>query len=72
METDESRDLNLDQLMGLRFGYGPGWRLFQLTLVERPRGLREWSRVVWGFDLWLGPLPVLKFVAVLWVLAIAF
>ena len=41
--------------------YPKSWRLFQMNLGEpRPKGFIEWSRFLWGFDIWLGNVPFLK------------
>jgi len=40
--------------------YPRGWKLMRLTLWERPKGTRQWTTVLWGFDIFLWRLPFLK------------
>jgi len=40
--------------------YPRGWKLLQLTFLERPKGIRQWTTVLWGFDIFLWRLPLLK------------
>ena len=37
-----------------------GWRLMQLALQERPKGIRQWITTLWGFDIFLWSVPFLK------------
>lgn len=45
--------------------YPRGWRLLLLTLGTKPRGPGQWLRFLWGFDIWVGPLPLLRTLVVL-------
>lgn len=39
--------------------------------VYRPRGLRQWLRCIWNADVFFGPVPFLKVVAVVsWVISV--
>lgn len=37
-----------------------GYKHFELRMYERPEGFRQWRNFLWGFDLWFGPVPVVK------------
>lgn len=37
-----------------------GWKLMALNLTTRPKGWVEWRHVAWGFDIFIGKVPILK------------
>jgi len=50
-----------------------GWRLVRLCIGrERPGTTVDWLWMLWGFDVWIGRVPLLKLVVlanlVMWVL----
>lgn len=53
--------------------FRPGWKLMQIFQPARPKGFKEWVRFLWGFDIFVGPVPFLKMIvganAVVWLLA---
>lgn len=36
-----------------------GYKVLQFRL-GRPKGFRQWTRAIWGCDVWLGPIPFMK------------
>ena len=52
--------------------FSRGWKLLALHMNVRPKGFDEWVYFLWGFDVWYGPVPLMKSVVVsnviMWVL----
>lgn len=49
--------------------YHRSWRLMELRMTDRPRGPRQWMILLWGFDIFFGPVPFLKTIVAADVLA---
>jgi len=39
--------------------YPKGWKVLQLKL-EKPKGLRQWINALWGLDVFIHKVPLLK------------
>lgn len=58
--SDLSSDLDF-RVATIDNGFQRGWKLMSITRGSiRPQGLREWAAMIWGWDIWLGPIPFLK------------
>ncbi len=56
--------------------YGKEWKLMQLSFGEKPMTFMGWINLIKGFDIWIGPIPLLKTIIItnliMWILLWAF
>lgn len=39
--------------------YPKGWKALHIK-IPKPSSSRAWMRAVWGTDIWVGPVPLVK------------
>ena len=40
--------------------YPRGWKLLRLNLLDKPKGVVQLLRLIWGFDIFILEVPFLK------------
>lgn len=48
-----------DRFEGFR-PYEQGFKMIEVNLIDSPRSFKGWVRYIWGMDIWVDNVPVLK------------
>ena len=46
--------------IGIRSSYPDGWKVIEIKVTGRPKGIREWFNFIWGLDIFVNGVPFMK------------